>query len=98
ETRGANSLLEWANSAPPPPGSVGGSIGGLSVPTESATQLAAVYGCCGLLADSVASLPLRVLNGPPQLNTAKELKIPTLLERPYEPISLTVWLVLFVLH
>lgn len=96
ETRGANPLLEWGNSSPPAPGSVGGSIGGLAVTTESATQLAAVYGCCGLLADSVASLPLRVLDAPPQLNTAKELTIPPLLERPYEPISLTDWLVCFV--
>jgi HK97 family phage portal protein len=82
--------------APPPPGSVGGSVGGLSVTTESASQIAAVYGCCALLADSVASLPLRTLDKPANQVTAKETDTPPLLGRPYEPISLTDWLVMFI--
>lgn len=94
EIRGANPYLEWGNSAPPPPGYVGGSVGGLSVTTESATQIDAVYGCCGLLADSVASLPLRSLDAPAHLVDAKEVKkVPALLERPYEAVSTTDWIV-----
>jgi HK97 family phage portal protein len=96
ELRGANPYLEWGVTAPPPPGSVGGSIGGLHVTTESATQIAAVYGCCGLLADSVASLPLRALDAPAHIVTSKEIKTPPLLENPYELISLTDWLVCFI--
>jgi HK97 family phage portal protein len=96
EARGANPFLEWGSTAPPAPGSVGGSVGGLHVTTESASQIAAVYGCCALLADSVASLPLRVLDKPANQVTAKETKLPPLLERPYEPISLTDWLVMFI--
>ncbi len=79
--------------APPPPGSVGGAVGGLHVTTESATQVAAVYGCVSLLADSVASLPLRALSKPATVNTAKELALPPLLKRPYELLSLTDWIV-----
>lgn len=55
-----------------------------------------VYGCCGLLADSVASLPLRALDAPAHLINAKEVTAPSLLESPYEPISLTDWIVCFV--
>lgn len=96
ERRGANPYSEWGNTAPPPPGSVGGNIGGLGVTTESASQIAAVYGCIGLLADSVSSLPLRVLDKPATVNTAKELATPEWLERPYEQISFTDWMVCFV--
>lgn len=96
ERRGANPNAEWGNSSPPPPGSVGGRIGGLGVTTETATQIAAVYGCVGLLADSVSSLPIRALDKPATVNTAKELTLPKWLERPYEQVSLTDWLVSFV--
>jgi HK97 family phage portal protein len=96
EKRGANPYLEFGSTAPPPPGSIGGNIGGLGVTTESASQIAAVYGCVSLLGDSVSSLPLRCLSEPAVVNTAKELAMPKWLERPYEPISLTDWLVAFV--
>jgi len=55
-----------------------------------------VYGCCSLLADSVVSLPLRVLDKPAWVNTAKELPTPLLLEKPYEPISRIDWLCAFI--
>ncbi len=96
ERRGANPYAEWGNTAPPPPGGIGGNIGGLGVTTESASQIAAVYGCVGLLADAVSSLPLRVLDKPATVNTAKELDVPEWLERPYELISLTDWIVQFI--
>ena len=96
ELRGANPMLEYGSTAPPPPGSVGGNIGGLGVTTESASQVAAVYGCASLIGDAVSSLPLRILNEAAVVNTAKELSMPKWLERPYEPISLTDWIVNFV--
>ncbi len=96
EARGANPYLEWGTSAPPPPGAVGGLVGGLSVTTESATQIAAVYGCVSLLADSVASLPLRALDKPSQAIDAKEIALPPLLENPYELISPTDWWIGFI--
>lgn len=74
--------------APPPPG--GGSAH--HVTTETVSQVAAVYGCCGLLADSVLSLPLRSLDKPVHLVTSKEVKLPPLLENPFEPITLTDWI------
>ena len=72
---------------------MGGSVGGLHVTAESSTQIAAVYGCCGTLADSVASLPLRALDKPSTALTAKEIKTPPLLASPYELVSLTDWIV-----
>lgn len=96
EKRGANPYLEWGTTAPPPPGSVGGTVGGISVTTESATQIAAVYGCVSLLADSVASLPLRALDKPANQIDAKEIDLPPLLENPYELISPTDWWVGFI--
>ena len=93
EQRGASPYAEWGNTAPPPPGSIASQVGGLSVTTETATQIAAVYSCVGLLADSVSSLPGRVLDKPATVNTARELPLPDWLERPYELISLTDWIV-----
>lgn len=96
EQRGANPYLEFGTSAVPPPGSTGGQVAGLNVTTESATQIAAVYGCVSLLADSVASLPLRALDKPVTAIDAKEIDLPPLLENPYELISPTDWWVGFI--
>lgn len=97
EVRGASPYAEWGTSAPPPPGASGGSVGGLHVTAESATQIAAVYGCVSLLADSVAALPLRVLDRPtPMVATAKELKSPTLITEPWSEGESTDWLTQFV--
>lgn len=52
-----------------------------------------MYGCVGLLADSISSLPIRVLDRPPLVATAKELDVPPLLRKPYELISRTDWIV-----
>ena len=96
EQRAANPYLEFGSSAPPPPGSSGGQVGGLAVTTESAVQIDAVYACVGLLADSVASLPLRALDKPATAIDAKEIDLPPLLENPYELISPTDWWVGFI--
>ena len=94
EIRGANPFLEWGSTSPPPPS---GMSSGHSVSTQSAVQIAAVYGSVGLLADSVSSLPLRALDRPtPKVATAKEVKLPLLLEEPFSEISLTDFLVMFV--
>lgn len=93
ELRGASPYEEWGNSSPPPPG---GGSGALYVTNETATQVAAVYGCCSIIADSVASLPIRALDKPAWVNTAKELTLPPLLESPYEAISRIDWWVCFI--
>jgi HK97 family phage portal protein len=96
EQRGANPYAEWGSTAPPPPGS-GGNVGGISVTTQSATQVAAVYGCASVLADSVSSLPFRVLDRPtPMVATAKELDPPALITEPFVEGELTDWLGQFV--
>jgi HK97 family phage portal protein len=97
EKRGANPFLEWGTTAPPSPGSTGGHVGGLHVTQESASQIAAVYGCVSLLADSVAALPLRILDRPtPMVATAQELKPSVLITEPWVEGELTDWLVQFV--
>jgi HK97 family phage portal protein len=98
ELRGANPYLEWGTTSPPPPGSPSSQIGGIGVTTDSATQIAAVYGCCGLIADSVTALPLRVLDRPtPMVATAEELKAPPLITEPWsEGGEVTDWLGQFV--
>jgi HK97 family phage portal protein len=95
EVRGASPYAEWGNTAPPPPGSPGS--GSLNVSTQSAAQIAAVYGCVALIADSVSSLPLRALDRPtPMVATAKELDPPTLMTEPFVEGELTDWLGQFV--
>jgi len=97
EVRGANPYQEWGSSAPPPPGASGGNVGGMHVTQQSATQIAAVYGCVSLLADSVAALPLRILDRPtPMVATAKELKPSTLVTEPWAEGELTDWIAQFV--
>jgi HK97 family phage portal protein len=96
EMRGANPYSEWGMSAPPPPGGASNNVGGLHVTTESATQVAAVYACCSIIGDSVASLPLRALDKPAWVNTAEELELPPLLIKPYEAISRIDWMVCFI--
>ncbi len=98
ELRGAPPTAEWGMSAPPPPGAQGvGHVAGVGISTESAVQIAAVYGAVGLLADSVSSLPLRALDRPtPQVATANELEPPQLLQEPFSEITLTDWLVQFI--
>ena len=97
EHRGANPYSEWGSTAPPPPSTVsGGAVGGLSVTVESATQVAAVYGCVGLLADSVMTLPLRVMDRPAWDPAAKQIETPEWLERPFEMMSYSDWIVCFV--
>lgn len=95
ERRGANPTLPWGDSTPPPNSMIGSNVAGISVTQQSAVQIAAVYGCCGLLADSVSTLPFRWLDGP-TLATAKELPTNQLIEQPYAEISLTDWLAQFV--
>jgi len=59
ETRSANPYTPWGSTAPPIPGSGGLSAAGTSVTTESAMQLAAVWGSIALISDSIATLPIR---------------------------------------
>lgn len=90
ELRAANAAAEWGQPTTPPPPGYGGGVSG-----RSAIQIAAVYGSVGLLADSVSSLPVRVLDNP-VLRNARELAPSALIERPYSEISRVDWLVQFV--
>ncbi len=58
-------------------------------------QIAAVYGSVGLLADSVSSLPCRVVNNK-VLKNAEELAPSALVQQPFSEISRIDWFVQFV--
>lgn len=90
ELRAADPTQPWGpTTVPPPPGSSGG------VTQQSAVQIAAVYGSVGLLADSVATLPCRVLDSP-VLKNAKELAPSALVQQPFSEMSRIDWFVQFV--
>lgn len=59
ETRSANPLAPWGSTAPPRPGSIGMSAGGVQVSEQTALQLAAVWGSVSLISDSIATLPIK---------------------------------------
>ena len=69
ETRGANPLAPWGSTTPPSNGSLGMATAGVVVSDHTALQLAAVYSSVALIADSIATLPIRqwrtVGGGPP---------------------------------
>lgn len=90
ELRAANPASPWGQSTiPPAPGQGGG------VTHRSAIQIAAVYGSVGLLADSVSTLPCRVVDNA-VLRNAKELAPSPLIEQPFSEISRVDWMVQFV--
>lgn len=68
---------------------------GLPVTQNTASGISAVYGCCGLLADSVASLPLELRNGPDRKSSQK-LPLTPLLKQPYAEISRRDWWIGFI--
>lgn len=96
ELRAANGSQPWGPSTvPPPPGYGSDGAGGLVVTQQSALQIAAVYGCVGLLTSSVATLPLRLMDNK-VLRNAKEIAPSPLITQPYSEISLLDWIVQFV--
>lgn len=95
EARGADPRLPWGDSTPPPPSLVGANAAGIPVTQQTAAGIGAVYGCCSLIADSVASLPVELRNGPSRKGT-KELPLSPLLEHPYSEISRRDWWIGFV--
>ena len=90
ELRAANPAQPWGPTTVPPAPGASGRFG-----HRSAAQIAAVYGSVGLLADSVASLPCRVVDNP-VLRNAKELAPSPLVQQPYSEISRMDWFVQFV--
>jgi HK97 family phage portal protein len=90
ELRAANPALPWGETTvPPPPGFGGGTS------QQSAAQIAAVYGSVGLLADSVSTLPCRVVDSP-VLKNAKELAPSALIQQPFSEMSRIDWFVQYV--
>lgn len=61
---------------------------------SAATSIAAVYSCCSFIADSFASLPVELRNGPTRKDS-KPLPLSPLLKRPYAEISARDWWVGF---
>ena len=93
EVRAVSGAVPWGPSTVPPP--PGATEGGLGVTQQTALQIAAVYGCVGLLTSSVATLPLRLVDNK-VLRNAKELPASPLITEPYAEISLLDWVVQFV--
>lgn len=59
-SRSASPYQPWGSTAPPAPGTVSaGMPGGISITEKTALQLAAVWGSVSLIADSIATLPIR---------------------------------------
>ncbi len=59
EYRSASPYQPWGSTAPPMPGSSGITPGGISISEKTALQLAAVWGSVSLIADSIATLPIK---------------------------------------
>jgi HK97 family phage portal protein len=59
ESRSASPYAPWGNTSPPAPGSVGASVAGVQISEQTALQLAAVWGSVSLIADSLATLPIK---------------------------------------
>jgi HK97 family phage portal protein len=69
ETRSANPMAPWGSTAPPAPGSIGGTFGGVHVDEHTALQQIAVYGSVALISEQIATLPIqqwRLVGGEPQ--------------------------------
>ena len=92
ELRAVSGSVPWGPTTVPPPPGWGGESG---VTQQSALQIAAVYGCVGLLSSSVATLPLRLMDNK-VLRNAKEIAPSPLIIQPYAEISLLDWMVQFV--
>ena len=95
ERRAADPRQNWGDSTPLPNSMVGYNVGGVQVTGESAKAVAAVYGCCGLIADNVGGLPTQLRDGP-DLKSSKPLPSSPLLDQPYVEISRRDWWVQFI--
>jgi HK97 family phage portal protein len=85
ETRSANPSLPWGNTSPPPPGGIDG-LGGLQISEHTALQLAAVWGSVSLIADSIATLPIRQYR---QVGSdeAKQIECAPVIQRPCQEMT-----------
>lgn len=86
ESRSANPYAPWGSTAPPPPGSIGMAAGGVHISEHTALQLAAVWGSVSLIADSIATLPIRQYR---QIGSsdAKQIECASVIQRPWPEIT-----------
>ncbi len=63
---------------------------GMPMTQATAEQITAVYACCALLADTIASIPTQLRNGA-QVATSDVLPVSPLLRQPYAEISRIDW-------
>lgn len=96
ERRGADPHAPWGDSTPPTNGMLGGAVAGTNINEKTALQIAAVYGSVSVIADSLASLPIDLMNSPHR-RSGTTLKPSQLVIQPYEEISTTDWWVQFTI-
>lgn len=96
ERRGADGRLPWGDSTPVSNGMLGGAVAGTRVDEKTALQVTAVYGCVGLLAESVSSLPVDLMSSPHR-RTGRMLEPSPLIVDPYTEISVTDWWVQYTI-
>jgi HK97 family phage portal protein len=90
ERRGADPTAPWGNSTPPTNGMLSSPVAGTVVTEKSALQVAAVYGSVSLLADAVATLPVRQYRG--SADRKKEVDLSPVVEQPFCEITQQDWL------
>lgn len=92
ESRGADPLAPWGNSTPPTNGMLASPTAGVYVTEGTALGIAAVWSCTTLLADTVATNPLRQFSVSGQ--NLKEVTRPSpLIAQPHAETTLYDWLV-----
>lgn len=92
--RRVNTGQEWGNSVPPTNGMLGGGTG--YGDENSALQVAAVYGCVGIIADAVSTLPTNLYDSADP-TTSQKLPPSPLMTQPYSEISRITWLTQFTI-
>ena len=87
ETRSANPLAPWGSTAPPVNGSLGMTASGVTVSQETALQIAAVWGSVSLIADSIATLPIRQYKATGDADQAIRTDPSAVIEQPWSEIT-----------
>lgn len=91
ERRGADPLLPWGDSTPPTNGSLAVPAAGVPINDKSVLGIAAFYACAGILADAIATLPLRQYRGS-TIASKTEVEPSPLVEQPCPDMTQQEWL------
>ena len=85
-TRSANPLSPWGSSAPPSNGQLGMTTAGVTVSEKTALQLMAVWGSVSLIAESIATLPIKQWRAT-GMGTAVEMDPAPVIAQPWPEIT-----------